>query len=223
VTPFYFGSSARRLFGCYHPPLTTGKSLGIVICNPLGTEYFYAHKTVRFLAVKLSEQGIHVLRFDYYGTGDSDGGAPESHTETEDCADDVAVALDELREMSEAAKVGLVGIRAGAAVAARASTTNGAIAPLVLWDPLVHRNDRKPDQSSNHSPRRSAPNVHRILLVATCDDASAYEPVVATLTNDGDAPALVHAPAAPFWSDAGPGQGGLPVAAVEETVKWLTT
>ena len=43
----------------------------IVLCQPLGHGYLRAHRAFRNLAVSLASQGFHVLRFDYYGCGDS--------------------------------------------------------------------------------------------------------------------------------------------------------
>lgn len=219
MIPYYFGSSGRRLFGCYHPPLVGGKRLGIVLCNPLGPEYFPAHRTVRFLARMLAERGIHVLRFDYYGTGDSDG--TEVVANTESYVSDVAVALEELREASGVASVGLLGIRGGAEVAARASETDEGMARLVLWDPVAHhlqRDREDPPVGARHSlVRKRTP----ILLVSTRLEPDAYRPIVDALTRWGGAPSLIHAPAAPYWSDVGAGSGGLPVAAVQEAVEWL--
>lgn len=214
VTPYYFGSSGRRLFGCYHPPVVPGGALGVVLCNPLGREYIAAHRAVRLLARTLAERGIHALRFDYYGTGDSDGS--ETDVGMDSCVFDVGAAVEELAEVSGVANLGLVGIRAGAEVAVRASRTRGEITRLVLWDPVTHSG-----QPFAESPGASA-HAPPILLVSTRPAPDAYDPIVQALTRAVAAPALIHAPAAPCWSDRGPGSGGLPVAAVRETAEWLS-
>jgi pimeloyl-ACP methyl ester carboxylesterase len=220
MIPYYFGSSDRRLFGCYHDPPAGGAALGIVLCNPLGREYFPAHKTVRFLASKLAERGIHVLRFDYYGTGDSDG------SDVDACMDslmrDVGIALEELQEVSGAVRVGLVGIRGGAEVAVRVSKLNEAIARLVLWDPVAPSHKRGTNDDAFRAPHGSSGEPPPILLVSTRPEGDRYRPVVDALTRWAGAPALAHAPAARFWSEHDPGSGGLPVAAVQEVVEWLS-
>ena len=74
----FFGSSARQLFGAYHtPPSTVAERGGAVLCPSWGSEYQASHRILRRLATRLSESGYHVLRFDYYGTGDSAGGRDE--------------------------------------------------------------------------------------------------------------------------------------------------
>lgn len=220
MIPYYFGSSDRRLFGCHHPPPAGGGALGIVLCNPVGSEYFPAHKTVRFLARKLAEQGIHVLRFDYYGTGDSDGSENDASMDGHLC--DVGVALEELQDVSGVGRIGLVGMRAGAAVALRASETNGAIARLVLWDPVAHPRQQDTEDHALSAPNGLSGAAPPILLVSTRPDPKAYHPMLDALTPWAGAPSLIHAPAAPIWSDDGPGSGGIPVAAVEEAVTWLS-
>ena len=74
MNPFYFGSSAEPLFGAYHPPGNqVGRNLAVLICPPLGREYLRAHWALRRLADQISRDGGHVLRFDYFATGDSAG------------------------------------------------------------------------------------------------------------------------------------------------------
>ena len=79
MNPFYFGDSSRRLFGIYHPPKgQSPRSHGIVLCCPFGQEYMRSHRAFRQLANLLSRRGFHVFRFDYHGTGDSDGESTEA-------------------------------------------------------------------------------------------------------------------------------------------------
>ena len=47
-----------------------------MLCYPWGSEYIYAHRSLRLLAQRRAAAGIHTLRFDYFGTGDSDGDIP---------------------------------------------------------------------------------------------------------------------------------------------------
>jgi alpha-beta hydrolase superfamily lysophospholipase len=137
LNPFYFGTAARSLFGSYHAPARTTRQRGaVVICNPLGAEYIEAHRGLRLLAGRLSEAGFHVLRMDYFGTGDS-GGNLEDVT-LDDCVADIGAAVDELSAMSGCPRVRLVGLRLGATLAARAATRLGdRVEALVLWEPVI--------------------------------------------------------------------------------------
>jgi pimeloyl-ACP methyl ester carboxylesterase len=90
---------------------------------------------LRQLAVRLSQSGHHVLRFDYYGTGDSLGA--ERDGDVASWRDDIETAVTELKDMTGVAKVSLVGLRLGANLAAEVSARHpDDIDSLVLWEPL---------------------------------------------------------------------------------------
>ncbi len=132
---FFFGSSEHRLLGCHHEP--PGAARGqILICQPWGPEYEFAHRTCRVLAVRLARQGWHVLRFDYRGTGDSWG-----ETQTADLSNwthDVDEAVTELRAITGLETVGAIGLRIGATLLTTCLGNLGQMGRLVLWDPITN-------------------------------------------------------------------------------------
>ena len=137
MTPFYFGTSERRLFGIYEPAAyrATGKRVA-VLCHPWGSEYLYAHRTMRQLAAKLSAAGFHTLRFDFFGTGDSGGDMVDA--DLSGWATDVELAIEEIKDIVGATQVTLIGLRLGAAVSINVATKlPRQIDALVLWDPVV--------------------------------------------------------------------------------------
>ena len=136
MQPFYFGSSQKPLFGIYHAPeMESGRPAGVVLCHPLGHEYLRAHRSFRNLAVALARRGFHVLRFDYFGSGDS-GGDTEEVTIGQ-CLVDLESAIEELKETACIAKVSLIGLRFGATLATLAAARRRDIDRLVLWDPAL--------------------------------------------------------------------------------------
>jgi uncharacterized protein len=136
MTPFYFGVAKRKLFGVLDPAQgKSGKPQAAVICYPWGHEYVYAHRALRHLSLQLADGGFHVLRFDYYGTGDSAGDDFEG--QLSGWRQDIAAAIEELKESCGARSVALVGLRLGAALAAEVAVGRQDIAALVLWDPAV--------------------------------------------------------------------------------------
>jgi uncharacterized protein len=136
MQPFYFGSSRRPVFGVYHAPeADRAKRAGVVLCHPLGHEYLRAHRAFRNLAVALAAQGLHVLRFDYSGSGDSAG--DDEDVTIEQCLADLDAAIEELKDTSGIAKVSLVGLRLGATFAAMAACRRSDVERLVLWDPVL--------------------------------------------------------------------------------------
>jgi pimeloyl-ACP methyl ester carboxylesterase len=133
---FHFGSARRRLFGLYHPPAAAGKPAGgVVLCPPFGHEYIRSHRALRNLAVRLSEGGLHVLKFDYFGCGDSAGGIGDGSVAQ--WQEDVGAAIDELKDMTGLAAVSLVGLRFGATLASLAIARRSDVRTLVLWDPVL--------------------------------------------------------------------------------------
>jgi len=137
MTPFHFGDSSRKLFGVYHRAGTaSARAPAVLLCNPFGEEAIRAHRIYRILAERLARHGAHVLRFDYYGTGDSAGPCREARLAG--MAGDIRMAHEELLDMSGAMRAVWVGLRLGAAAAARASQErNRGLAGLVLWDPVI--------------------------------------------------------------------------------------
>lgn len=138
---FQFGSSEHRLFGVYEPAAAAGPgpARGVVLCQPIGHEYIRSHRAMRNLAAALSAAGVHVLRFDYYGCGDS-GGAGEDGTLAHWQAD-ICTAIDELKDMAGLARVSVAGLRFGATLGALATRTRSDVNSLVLCDPVLRGAD----------------------------------------------------------------------------------
>jgi uncharacterized protein len=161
MIPLTFGSADRPLFGVHHPAQTpTAKPRGVLLCNPWGQEAIRAHRLLRVLADRLSRSGLHVLRFDYFGTGDSAGNDEDG--DLKGWAGDIVQAHQTLQAQSRAQgvaaltksplgapeaktqdgeKIGItwIGVRLGALLALQAAS----IAPtqsadqLLLWDPVL--------------------------------------------------------------------------------------
>jgi pimeloyl-ACP methyl ester carboxylesterase len=140
MKPFYFGAPEKPLFGIYSAPTGHTRSRNaLVLCYPFGPEYVRAHRALRELSHHLTQRGHHALRFDYFGCGDSSGESEEGTVEQ--WLEDVAQAVEELRESSGLPRVSLLGLRFGATLAALAASRNPAINRLVLWDPILNGAD----------------------------------------------------------------------------------
>jgi pimeloyl-ACP methyl ester carboxylesterase len=137
MMPLYFGTAQRRLFGIYSPPLgAAAAGRAAVLCYPWGQEYLRIHRSLRQLAGMLCTGGYHVLRFDYFGTGDSSGDMLE--TDLKGWEQDIETAMEELKDTSGVRRLTLVGVRLGATLAARVAARHvGEVEALVLWDPVV--------------------------------------------------------------------------------------
>lgn len=133
--PIYFGPSTASLFGMYHKPQRRLGDIGVVICPPWGQEYIRSHRACHQLALRLAESGIPTLRFDYLGTGDSDG--DDLDFSVKQGVADIDLAIQELRLRTDVSQIALVGLRLGATLAALATGSRSDIAALVLWDPII--------------------------------------------------------------------------------------
>jgi pimeloyl-ACP methyl ester carboxylesterase len=122
------------LVGLYHPATGDRRlDAAVLICPPIAHEHIRAHRALRFLATRLAREGLDVLRFDYFGVGDSVGASEEGRVAR--WQDDVAAAADELLALSGARSLSVLGVRFGATLAATASLPK--LDHLVLWDPVL--------------------------------------------------------------------------------------
>jgi pimeloyl-ACP methyl ester carboxylesterase len=135
MTPLYFGTRTRRLFGVYTPAHGGSGTRAVVLCPPFGQEYLRAHRAMRQLGSMLATAGWHVLRFDYFGTGDSGADLPQA--DLAGWEDDIGSAIEELCDTSGATRVMLVGLRLGATLAARVAARRRQVDALIMWDPVV--------------------------------------------------------------------------------------
>jgi pimeloyl-ACP methyl ester carboxylesterase len=135
IKPYFFGETTSQLFACYHAPRGGASQHGVVLCYPMGHEYVRTHRVYRLLADRLARAGFHVLRFDYFGTGDSAGEFEEACLRR--WVDDSAAAVEELRRGFGVRHVYMAGLRMGATLAMLAGAEHGGLAGIVLWDPVV--------------------------------------------------------------------------------------
>jgi pimeloyl-ACP methyl ester carboxylesterase len=139
LDPLFFGRSDAPLYGVYHPPLRNPRSEAVLLCYPFGQEYMRAHRAFRQLALLLTRAGNHVLRFDYRGTGDSNGEMDE--VTPQEWVEDIGTAVDELRELAGPVSLTVVGLRLGGLLAGVACHGRADVERLVLWDPVLSGDD----------------------------------------------------------------------------------
>lgn len=169
--PIYFGPGGS-LFGMFHAAARPRpRTVAIVLCHPIGHEYFRVHRAFRNIAVALSRFGFPVLRFDYYGTGDSHDDPQDATLER--WQGDVAAAVDEVRRRSRVPRAAIVGLRLGATIAWLESLRRTDLDLLVMWEPVVNgrvylERLRRVEQGWLTDPARKAPadgeRAARVLL-----------------------------------------------------------
>ncbi len=131
---FYTGSKADKLYSVYHEPRKTGNNAkAVILCYPVGQEYIRCHRMYANLASKLADEGVHVVKFDYTGTGDSYGDF--SGATAEAWIEDIAAIAEELMSGTEATQLYIVGVRLGAWLASRYAE-KVPVEGLVLLSPV---------------------------------------------------------------------------------------
>ncbi len=116
MIPVRFLNGSRELVGLYLEPTgqTPARHHAVLLCNPFGQEGIRAHRLYRVMSERLAAAGYHVLRFDYYGSGDS-AGADEAW-DLQGSVADTQAALMELLRRSHAPVWSAVGLRLGATI-----------------------------------------------------------------------------------------------------------
>jgi alpha-beta hydrolase superfamily lysophospholipase len=130
--PLYFGARGE-LFGFFHSTAEPARK-AVLLCPPLGQDQIRCHRLYRQLAHALVAEGMAVLRFDYYGSGDSAGASAD--VDWDRCVADTVTAAAELRARSACEQVVAFGARLGGSIALAAAPIAG-FAGLVTWDPVL--------------------------------------------------------------------------------------
>ena len=250
MTPFFFGAWDRRLFGVYEPPRRSDRQLGAVLCYPIGSEYYHSYHACRFLARLMAQAGIHVLRFDYLGMGDS--AVEVRDVVVDDWLENIGQAVDELKDRTGLRTAGLVGLRFGAALAACVAQMRSDVDRLVLWDPvangsecvgLLGKSDRQGSGTLVESAVESAGDVYtkamvdglrgitaesycsnlpRSLIVSTVPDERAYQALEELLGSAAATSSTERRPGPSTWAEPQGSQSrGMPVPALRIISEWL--
>jgi alpha/beta superfamily hydrolase len=133
---FFLNRDGERLFGMMHS-VDQRVDRAVVVCAPLFDEKLWSHRVLVNFARHLAAHGVPVLRFDYFGDGESEGRFEEASVSTRlrDIHDAINFCLRETR----APRVYLVGLCYGATLALRAALErrHPAIAGVVAWAPVI--------------------------------------------------------------------------------------
>lgn len=132
IQPLFFEAEGRRLYGALTRPGERVGERGVLLLPPMGHEGWIVQRAYRELGLRLAARGVPVLRYDLFGTGDSEGDLWTARWS--DWVAGVAPAVETLKRQAEVSKVTTVGLRLGAALAV---ATEAVCDDLVLWDPVL--------------------------------------------------------------------------------------
>ena len=133
---FFFGDGDRQLYGVFEAPAGSPAIGGVVLCYPVGQEAIRAHRSYAVLSKRLVGQGLAVMRFDYFGTGDSAGEASEGSMEL--WTENVQAAVEQVKRRTGLDRIGFIGGRLGANLALRHVAKHKGAGFMVLWDPVLN-------------------------------------------------------------------------------------
>jgi dienelactone hydrolase len=133
------------LRGLLHRPTGEGRAPVVVLLHGYTGQHVEDHRLFVQMARRLAEAGFAVLRFDFYGSGDSDGDFEEFtvHTEVADCA----AALDWLTRQPgiDTNRIAILGLSLGGCVTALLAGQDPRVKAVVFWNavalPNQHFND----------------------------------------------------------------------------------
>ncbi len=132
--PHYLTAGNKQIFTLYYPAEPAQESEAVILCPPGPQDMLRAHSALVQLARRMQAKGLQVMRFDYSHTGDSEGHGDS--LSIDHWVHDLSAVYQWLKQQSPDARISLIGLRLGAAVAIRASQKL-EIEQLVLWDPVV--------------------------------------------------------------------------------------
>lgn len=134
---FFVNRSGRRLFAVLHDasPAVARSDVAVVCCAPLFEEKLWSHRVLVNLARFLALRGIAVLRFDYFGDGESEGLFEEASVASR--IDDSLDAVAFCRQATSADRVLLLGLRYGANIATCAALVGEQVDGAVAWAPIM--------------------------------------------------------------------------------------
>lgn len=125
----FFDGENGRIFGIRYEPLSADPRAGVVMCDPILSQFRAHYRTGVLTARNMAAQGLAIQRFHYRGMGNSDGDV--SDIDLDSMTDDAIRASARLAKRLDR-PIAFLGVNLGSYAAAGASS-NGS--PLILDSP----------------------------------------------------------------------------------------
>lgn len=137
---FFISAFRKRLFGVFHYPVEKKgiphKRPAIICCAPIFEEKLHSHRILVNFSRYAVGQGFPVLRFDYFGDGESDGLFEQASLSTR--INDIKSAIHIAKEKFGTSKVFLLGLRMGASLAILSSEiVKDDVCGLIACAPII--------------------------------------------------------------------------------------
>jgi pimeloyl-ACP methyl ester carboxylesterase len=134
MEPCYFGTDSHRLYGVI-PESPGSASLALVFCPPFAEEMVTTYARFATWGKQLGAEGIPVVRFHPFGTGESGGSFGEFNLTS--AVRDACSAADLARKRLSPSRLGYFGLRLGGTIAMLAACQR-PVDLVVLWSPVTN-------------------------------------------------------------------------------------
>jgi len=133
---FHIKSNNEQLYTVLHSPknIENSRKHTVVICSPITHEHDTCYWAMRQLAFRLSRLGFHVVRFDYFASGNSAGLSQQITLNS--CVQNIVNISQYIIDQTNSEKLTYIGLRLGA-VLATMSSIKRVPDQMILWDPLI--------------------------------------------------------------------------------------
>lgn len=133
-----FENEGQKLYGFVHAPEGAGPHPGIALLHGFGGNHIEPHALFPKAARAFAEGGVAVLRFDFRGSGDSEGRFHDASIEGE--VSDAQAGLRFLAAQPEVdpAWLGVAGLSLGGMIAALTAGRTPEVRAVALWAAVAH-------------------------------------------------------------------------------------
>lgn len=133
--PVLLSNQGQKIFGVIHRPLAQISCPAVLLCHG-----FAGNKSGKFrmyvrLAEELSKAGIIALRYDFRGSGDSEGEFTDMTITSEISDAMVAMRFLENDPQVDKKRIGLFGRSLGGVVGVMVAAHSGKVKSIALWSP----------------------------------------------------------------------------------------
>ncbi|MFY9450596.1 MAG: alpha/beta fold hydrolase [Bacillota bacterium] len=129
--PVYFENQGQRLIGVLHKPEGAGPFPTVCFFHGFTGNKAEAHRIFVAQAEELVKNGISAFRFDFRGSGDSEGEFADMTFGGE--LSDALKAVEYLRGREDVADIAILGLSMGGALAAEVAGRAQGLKAAVLW------------------------------------------------------------------------------------------
>ena len=131
-------NEGQKIFGVLHKPISENPYPVVIVCHGLGGHKVGRYRLYVNLATRLASVGIGTLRFDFRGSGDSEGDFSEMTLESQ--VSDAKAVLEYIAKHPEIApgRIGVMGRSFGGAVTVLAVSQKPVVKSICLWAPVFN-------------------------------------------------------------------------------------